>query len=130
MTSEQIRALLKIGEEALRKAQAVFAAEQDPHNEEDISDPPLRWAHLLAHFMGAPNQALTVEQVRHAARESGFDPRGLGAFYNIKTGWLRSEEDLRVLTDAGRHWFETVGKRILNDPKGWPSAAPKEDKTG
>ena len=118
MTNDQVRALLKIGEEALRKAQAVFVEDfaRERRPEDGLTDEERR-ARLLSHFEVAPNHALTVDQVRQAAKAVGYDPRGLGALYNARTNWLRSEGDMRVMTEVGLEWLTTVGKNFLGDYK-------------
>ncbi len=118
MTNSQWRALLKIAADALVKAQVVFSDDfaAEPGSEENLSDEE-RWARLLTHFESAPDHALTVDQVRQAAKAVGYDPRGLGALYNARTNWLRSEGDMRVMTETGREWLATVGQKYLGDYK-------------
>jgi hypothetical protein len=56
----------------------------------------------------------STHELSQLARHCGYDPRGLGGFYNGENASLRiTEADKRVLTDAGRRyvarWQEEFG---------------------
>jgi len=116
VNDQQIRRLLEILENAVHEAQAVFTHEPaatDPA-EEKLTDPQ-RWARLLAHFVAAPDHSLTPDQVSHAAIASGYgDPRGVGALYNTRTNWLKSEGGKRIMTTVALDWFNTEGQQHID----------------
>ena len=61
-------------------------------------------------FYVASNRRLLPSAVSEAARQAGYDPRGTGGFYT-GNGYLRSDEDYRVLTQVGIDLFESAYPR-------------------
>jgi uncharacterized protein with ParB-like and HNH nuclease domain/alkylated DNA nucleotide flippase Atl1 len=59
----------------------------------------------LRHFYEAPEGRLNEDVARSLAKQEGYDPRGVAGFYQ-GTASLRAEGSYRILTDAGRQWFE------------------------
>jgi alkylated DNA nucleotide flippase Atl1 len=59
----------------------------------------------LRHFYEAPEGRLHEDQARALAVQEGYDPRGAAGFYQ-GTASLRREGSDRVLTEAGRQYYE------------------------
>ncbi len=64
-----------------------------------------RLLRYLQHFYDAPDGSLPQDVARTLAIQEGYDPRGVGGFYQ-GTAILRKDNELRTLTDAGREFFE------------------------
>ena len=64
-----------------------------------------RTLRYLRHFYNAPDGRLHRDVARDLAVREGYDPRGVAGFYQ-GTPSLRKEGDFRVMTDAGRRFFE------------------------
>jgi hypothetical protein len=64
-----------------------------------------RTLRYLGHFYDAPDGRLHEEEARALAVQEGYDPRGVAGFYQ-GTASLQRDESFRVLTDAGRQFFE------------------------
>jgi len=85
------------------------------------SDPPdktseydwrmLRQLRYRGHFFDAPDGRLNEEAARTAAVQEGYDPRGVAGFYQ-GTACLRREGSDRVLTEAGRQFYEDNRHRL------------------
>jgi alkylated DNA nucleotide flippase Atl1 len=65
----------------------------------------LRQLRYLRHFYDAPGRRHHHSVARELATREGYDPRGVAGFYQ-GTASLRKEGDFRVLTDAGRRYYE------------------------
>jgi alkylated DNA nucleotide flippase Atl1 len=64
-----------------------------------------RTLRYLRHFYEAPGGRLPERDARAFAVEEGYDPRGVAGFYQ-GTASLRRDGPYRVLTDAGRQFYE------------------------
>jgi alkylated DNA nucleotide flippase Atl1 len=64
-----------------------------------------RTLRYLRHFYNAPDGRLHRDTARDLAVQEGYDPRGVAGFYQ-GTPSLKKDGDFRVLTDAGRRFFE------------------------
>ena len=67
---------------------------------------------FLRHFYDAPEGKLFRDEARRCAVKEGYDPRGVAGFYQ-GTASLRKEGKYRILTDAGRQFFEENRQRLL-----------------
>jgi uncharacterized protein with ParB-like and HNH nuclease domain/alkylated DNA nucleotide flippase Atl1 len=76
-------------------------AEEDRHYGWRIQ----RSLRYLRHFYDAPDRRLHEDSARALAVQEGYDPRGVAGFYQ-GTASLRREGPFRVLTDAGRQFYE------------------------
>lgn len=65
----------------------------------------LRYLRYLRHFHEAPDGRLHESTARDLAIQEGYDPRGVAGFYQGNAS-LRKEGEYRVLTDAGREFYE------------------------
>lgn len=70
-----------------------------------------RLLRYLRHFYEATNQRLNQDNARNLALQEGYDPRGVAGFYQ-GTASLRVDGDFRVLTDAGRQYYEDNRHRL------------------
>lgn len=64
-----------------------------------------RMLRYLCHFYEAPAGRLHQDDARRLAIAEGYDPRGVAGFYQ-GTATLRRDGQHRVLTDAGRQFYE------------------------
>ena len=64
-----------------------------------------RQLRYLRHFYEAPDVRLDEDAARGAAVQEGYDPRGVAGFYQ-GTACLRRDGAFRVLTEAGRQFYE------------------------
>jgi alkylated DNA nucleotide flippase Atl1 len=64
-----------------------------------------RTLRYLKHFYEAPDGRLPEEAARDLSVQEGYDPRGVAGFYQ-GTASLRREGTDRVLTEAGRQYYE------------------------
>jgi uncharacterized protein with ParB-like and HNH nuclease domain/alkylated DNA nucleotide flippase Atl1 len=71
----------------------------------------LRTLRYLRHFYDAPDGQLHEDDARAVAVQEGYDPRGVAGFYQ-GTASLRKEGSLRILTEAGRQWYEENRHRL------------------
>jgi hypothetical protein len=57
----------------------------------------------------------TAQELSNIARRNGYDPRGIGGFYNGPSAALRRDGNQRELSDAGkrfvRQWAPEFGRR-------------------
>jgi len=60
--------------------------------------------------------ALTVEDWRALGLRHGYNPKGLGGFFTGAEPSMRSEADMRALTDAGRRWLTMWRSRFGPTP--------------
>jgi uncharacterized protein with ParB-like and HNH nuclease domain/alkylated DNA nucleotide flippase Atl1 len=65
-----------------------------------------RWLRYIRHFYEAPGGRLQDDDAKELAVREGYDPRGTAGFYQGENAALRIEGKDRVLTDAGRQFFE------------------------
>jgi alkylated DNA nucleotide flippase Atl1 len=70
----------------------------------------------LRHFYEAPDMRLHEDEARALAVQEGYDTRGTAGFYQ-GTASLRRDDRFRVLTDAGREFFED-NRHLLSEPVG------------
>ncbi|MDQ3662414.1 MAG: DUF262 domain-containing protein [Actinomycetota bacterium] len=80
----------------------------DPISAEKEQEPGWRWRRTLRylrHFYDAPYGRLHEDQARALAIQEGYDPRGVAGFYQ-GTASLRRQGSFRILTGAGRAFFE------------------------
>jgi len=76
---------------------------------EDDREYGWRWRRLLRylrHFYEAPDGRLHKDLARELAIQEGYDPRGIAGFYQSESARLQVEGEYRVLTEAGRLFFE------------------------
>lgn len=113
---------------ALLRLEAHLEAAADPEKAvaEAIPVPPdekvwRRWWTLLA-SVEARGGNLTTDEWRQLGIEHGYDPRGLGGFFRGDLATMRSEGDMRNLTEEGRRqvsrwrrYFERAD--AVSDPK-------------
>jgi hypothetical protein len=64
-----------------------------------------RTLRYLKHFYEAQNGRLSEDAARALSVQEGYDPRGVAGFYQ-GTASLRREGTDRVLTEAGRQFYE------------------------
>lgn len=64
-----------------------------------------RLLRYLQHFYDAPHGSMPQDVARNLAIQEGYDPRGVGGFYQ-GTAILRKDGNRRVLTEAGREFFD------------------------
>lgn len=70
-----------------------------------------RTLRYLRHFYEASGGRLHEDDARAIAVQVGYDPRGVAGFYQ-GTASLRREGPYRVLTDAGRQFYEEHRHRL------------------
>jgi len=71
----------------------------------------IRNLRYLRHFYEATEQRLRQNDAKELAIREGYDPRGVAGFYQ-GTASLRIEGEYRVLTDAGRRFYEENRYRL------------------
>lgn len=65
-----------------------------------------RWLRYIRHFYEVQGNRLHGDEARELAMSEGYDPRGTAGFYQGDNAALAIEGDYRVLTEAGRQFFE------------------------
>lgn len=70
-----------------------------------------RTLRYLRHFYEAPEGQLHEDDARALAVQEGYDPRGVAGFYQGNAS-LRRNDPFRVLTDAGREFYEENRYRL------------------
>jgi alkylated DNA nucleotide flippase Atl1 len=65
-----------------------------------------RWLSYIRHFYEAPGGRLHEDLARQLAVQEGYDPRGTAGFYQGDGAALAKDDEFRLLTDAGRRFFE------------------------
>ncbi|MEX1263190.1 MAG: DUF262 domain-containing protein, partial [Actinomycetota bacterium] len=70
-----------------------------------------RTLRYLGHFYAAPDGRLHEDEAKALAVQEGYDPRGVAGFYQ-GTASLQLDGSYRVLTDAGRQFYEENRYRL------------------
>ncbi len=65
-----------------------------------------RWLRYIGHFYEAPDNRLHQDEAKELAVQEGYDPRGTAGFYQGENAALAKDGQYRVLTEAGREFFE------------------------
>jgi uncharacterized protein with ParB-like and HNH nuclease domain/alkylated DNA nucleotide flippase Atl1 len=65
-----------------------------------------RWLRYIRHFYMSPEERLHEDEARALAVREGYDPRGVAGFYQGESAALMKDGHDRVLTEAGREYFE------------------------
>jgi uncharacterized protein with ParB-like and HNH nuclease domain/alkylated DNA nucleotide flippase Atl1 len=83
-----------------------------PEEEREFGWRIVRLLRYLRHFHEAPDGRIPEDVARHLAIKEGYDPRGIAGFYQGDKARLRVEGKYRVLTEAGREYYEANRYRI------------------
>lgn len=65
-----------------------------------------RWLSYIRHFYEASDGRLHEDVARELAVQEGYDPRGTAGFYQGENAALAKDGEHRLLTEAGRAFFE------------------------
>jgi alkylated DNA nucleotide flippase Atl1 len=65
-----------------------------------------RWLQYIRHFYLSPGGRLHEDESKTLAVREGYDPRGVAGFYQGENAALMKDGHDRVLTEAGREYFE------------------------
>jgi uncharacterized protein with ParB-like and HNH nuclease domain/alkylated DNA nucleotide flippase Atl1 len=80
--------------------------EATPEEEREYGWRRKRWLRYIRHFYESPDGRLHEDEARKLAALEGYDPRGTAGFYQGERAALVKDRDYRVLTEAGREFFE------------------------
>lgn len=80
--------------------------ESPPEDDREYGWRRRRWLRYIGHFYNAPEGRLPEDLARKLAVEEGYDPRGVAGFYQGENAALVKDGDDRVLTEAGREFYE------------------------
>ncbi len=80
--------------------------EATPEEEREYGWRRKRWLRYIRHFYESPDGRLHEDEARKLAALEGYDPRGTAGFYQGERAALAKDGDYRVLTEAGREFFE------------------------
>jgi uncharacterized protein with ParB-like and HNH nuclease domain/alkylated DNA nucleotide flippase Atl1 len=81
-------------------------AELAPEEDREYGWRRRRWLRYIRHFYESPDGRLHMDDARKLAVSEGYDPRGVAGFYQGENAALSKQGSYRVLTQAGREYFE------------------------
>jgi hypothetical protein len=96
-------------EQQLRDLRREVIGEDSDPNARDF-----RALRFLKAFYDEPGQRILWDSATRAATEAGYDAAALAGFYTGTQPVLRSDGDWRVLTPAGKQWYEERALMLLS----------------